>query len=436
MAMQPDRGELNPEYVATVEFTLARRGYEPAEVRNLLKEVAQHLASLQARQSDLTRRLAAADAAAPAALGVDDVDEADLTAILGEKTTQVLQSAREAAADIHRRAVDKAREMVDQATADTQRMRAETEGTLRASKDRAEEMERKADQRAKQVTRAAESEADRATSDGEQALRGARQQATEILAESEAAAQAVTLDAGDHAARSRAKADTLVTAGRAEAEQLEAETQTRVTRLLRETEEAVAARHAETAAEVARMLAAAEADSERIDADARHLATRTEETGRESGRRLVAEAMTARETVLRELARQRRNAQVQLAQLRVGRDRLLEAYAIVEATALQATSELDGVVTDARMAAETAADDRVVDETKLSLEQLEAEFGIDRLREVAVLDDREPAAEVEAVEDDAAAGDPGDVDEAVDVDLSAPAPFSAPKGNGARVSQV
>ena len=414
MAMRPERGELNPEYVAAAEFTLSRRGYEPAEVRALLHEVAQNLASLHAREAELAKRLQAADAAAPAALTVDDVDESDLTAILGEKTTQVLQSAREAASDIHRRAVDKAREMIDLASADTQRMRAEAEGTLRAAKDRAEEVERKADQRAKQLTRAAESEAGRARADGEQALRAARQQATEIVGEAEASATATTDAAEQHAARSRAKADTLVTTARAEAERLEAEAQARVSRLLRETEETVAARHAETAAEVARLLSAAEEEAERLRLDAEHRAAATEEEGRETGRRLVGEAMAAREQVLQGLARQRRNAQVQLAQLRVGRDRLLEAYAVVRATADQATEELEGVVTEARLAAEGAADGLVTDETTLSLEQLEAEFGLDRLAEVRVLggaDDPRPDDDVGETD----AVDPAADDSAIDL---------------------
>src|SRR3954452_2469204 len=126
MAMQPGQGDLNPEYVAKAEFTLSRRGYEPTEVRTLLREAARNLATLRAREAELLERLEAADQVqAPAALTVDDFDEADLTAVLGEKTTQVLQSAREAASDIHRRAVEKARAMVDQATDDTQRIRAE-----------------------------------------------------------------------------------------------------------------------------------------------------------------------------------------------------------------------------------------------------------------------------------------------------------------------
>lgn len=385
MAMGQAAGDLNPDYVATAEFNLARRGYEPAEVRALLREVAGNLARLHAREEEFGRRLAEAEAAKPPAPSIDDIDEADLTAILGEKTTQVLQSARDAAADIHRRAVEKARDLIDQTTADVQRMRAEAEGTLRSAKERAEEVERKADQRAKQVTQAAASEAGRARADSEQTLRTARMQAEEITAEAEKAAGVVTAAADEHASRSRAKSETLITTARAEAEAIEAETQARVARVLRETEEAIAANRADADSEISRLLAAAEADAERMRLDAEQRAQHTEEEGRVAGRRLVAEAMAAREQVLRDLARHRRNAQVHLGQLRVGRERLLEAYAVVRATADQAVAELDDVVDEARLAAEAAVDERTSDETKLSLEQLEAEFGLDRLRSVPVL---------------------------------------------------
>ena len=385
MAMGQAAGDLNPDYVATAEFNLARRGYEPAEVRALLREVAGNLARLHAREEEFGRRLADAEAAKPPAPSIDDIDEADLTAILGEKTTQVLQSARDAAADIHRRAVEKARDLIDQTTADVQRMRAEAEGTLRSAKERAEEVERKADQRAKQVTQAAASEAGRARADSEQTLRTARMQAEEITAEAEKAAGVVTAAADEHASRSRAKSETLITTARAEAEAIEAETQARVARVLRETEEAIAANRADADSEISRLLAAAEADAERMRLDAEQRAQHTEEEGRVAGRRLVAEAMAAREQVLRDLARHRRNAQVHLGQLRVGRERLLEAYAVVRATADLAVAELDDVVDEARLAAEAAVDERTSDETKLSLEQLEAEFGLDRLRSVPVL---------------------------------------------------
>ncbi len=385
MAMGQAAGDLNPDYVATAEFNLARRGYEPAEVRALLREVADNLARLHAREEEFGRRLAEAEAAKPPAPSIDDIDEADLTAILGEKTTQVLQSARDAAADIHRRAVEKARDLIDQTTADVQRMRAEAEGTLRSAKERAEEVERKADQRAKQVTQAAASEAGRARADSEQTLRTARMQAEEITAEAEKAAGVVTAAADEHASRSRAKSETLITTARAEAEAIEAETQARVAQVLRETEEAIAANRADADTEISRLLAAAEADAERMRLDAEQRAQHTEEEGRVAGRRLVAEAMAAREQVLRDLARHRRNAQVHLGQLRVGRERLLEAYAVVRATADQAVAELDDVVDEARLAAEAAVDERTSDETKLSLEQLEAEFGLDRLRSVPVL---------------------------------------------------
>ena len=404
MAAQQGQGELNPQYVAKVEFNLARRGYEPAEVRALLNEVARNLAALHAREAELRRRLAEfEEAPEPTAPTLADLDEAELTALLGEKTTQVLEAARDAASDIHRRAVEKARALVDQATEDAQRIRGDSEGITRTARERAEEVERKADQRSKHLVRNAESEANRTRTAAETTLGAARVRATEIETEAEKTAAALTASAEEQTVRAKARAETLLTAARAEAETVEAETQKRVSHMLREAEERIGALRAEADADIARRLAEADQDAERLVKDAEMKASAAEAAGHVEGKRLVAEAMAAREQTLRDLAQRRRAAHLQLAQLKLGRDRLVEAYAVVQATAEQASQELADVVDEARLAAEAHADATVGNETAMSLEQLENVFGVDRLDRLDVLGNGDSDTTVDQTENGHAA---------------------------------
>ena len=87
---------LTPEEVAARTFATSFRGFDQAEVRLFLKRVGDELLALAENERQLRQSLdeARERAAHP------ELDENALTAALGEQTTRVLQSAREAATDI------------------------------------------------------------------------------------------------------------------------------------------------------------------------------------------------------------------------------------------------------------------------------------------------------------------------------------------------
>src|SRR5438874_11646062 len=87
---------IGPEEVAHRGFATAFRGFDPGEVRAFLQRVSDELSAARERERDLHRRLEDAQRRPP----VGTLDEAMLTAALGEETARVLRSAREAAADI------------------------------------------------------------------------------------------------------------------------------------------------------------------------------------------------------------------------------------------------------------------------------------------------------------------------------------------------
>src|SRR5574340_434782 len=91
---------LGPDDVARHTFATTRRGFDPAEVRSYLEAVAREIHAAAARERELLDQLKSAEhrAANPV------LDEATLTAALGQETARVLRSAHDAAADLLARA--------------------------------------------------------------------------------------------------------------------------------------------------------------------------------------------------------------------------------------------------------------------------------------------------------------------------------------------
>ena len=140
-----------------------------------------------------------------------------------------------------------------------------------------------------------------------------------------------------------------------------------------------AARVLQAARDAAReRLERAEAESDDINAKARVAAAAIVEQGREQGRGLVVEARNVRERILSDLAYKRHAHRVEVEQLRVIRDRLLEAVSICR-------EGLDGWIADlvqagpqAAAAAERAGL-RVAAEPEPTVGEMEAEIHAARL---------------------------------------------------------
>ncbi|MFZ4810145.1 MAG: DivIVA domain-containing protein [Ilumatobacteraceae bacterium] len=115
----------SPSAVSSATFSTARKGFEPAEVREFLRMVAAELARLQERERFLERELRTAQrSASPSSVALDD----DLvTKMLGEEAARILQTAREAGSQIKVRAEDGAARLLRDANEEAQRLRQEAE---------------------------------------------------------------------------------------------------------------------------------------------------------------------------------------------------------------------------------------------------------------------------------------------------------------------
>ncbi|MGH9018788.1 MAG: DivIVA domain-containing protein, partial [Acidimicrobiales bacterium] len=115
---------LHPDEVARHTFATARRGFDPAEVRAYLEQVAGEMQSVAEQIEQLHN--AVDDAERRAANPV--LDEATLTAALGQETARVLRSAHDAAA-----------ELVAKAEADATRLRTQAEDETAQLQTRSEQ---------------------------------------------------------------------------------------------------------------------------------------------------------------------------------------------------------------------------------------------------------------------------------------------------------
>jgi DivIVA domain-containing protein len=119
---------------AARQFSTSFRGYEPNEVRSYLRAVAAELDQLRALLNEAQRP------APPAALVVEsvDLDEDEVTRLVGEETARVLRTAREAAADIRARAADELQRSISEATTEASRIRADADADAAQRRQRAD----------------------------------------------------------------------------------------------------------------------------------------------------------------------------------------------------------------------------------------------------------------------------------------------------------
>ena len=184
---------LTHEEVAARTFATSFRGFDQAEVRLFLKRVGDELLALAENERQLRQSLdeARERAAHP------ELDENALTAALGEQTTRVLQSAREAATDIRNKAEENAARARREAEDDATRLREEAETVLNERIDEANRVAAGIREAALEESTALR---ERAASEAAAELEAARMQGKEMVGEAQAVRERLL---GDLARRRR-----------------------------------------------------------------------------------------------------------------------------------------------------------------------------------------------------------------------------------------
>jgi len=332
MSLSGDAPPFDPDDAASREFSKARKGFDPTEVRVHLTKLTEEIKRLRATEADLRAQLEDAATRVP---DVESLDPAAISRALGAETVRIIDTAREASDEIRAKAEENAGRVV-----------------------------RDAHERANRLTRDAAELRETAAREAEELTSSARADADALLAESRAEAEATRSDAAAEAASIREEAALILDERTTEA-QLEA------VRIRGEAEAARAEAEAYAAQRRADADREAAATAERAVADAEAEV----ESARERGREMIREAKEARERMIRDLAERRHNSRQQLEALRAGRERLIEAFATAREALDEATDELVESLPSARAAADAAA--RSVDED-LDAAVLELDTLIDR----------------------------------------------------------
>jgi DivIVA domain-containing protein len=201
---------LTPDEVASRAFPTAFRGISESDVRAFLKRVAEDLSAVRVREQDLANTIDELEARLRTP---KPLDEQELLDALGEETTRLLRSAREAASDIRGKAEERAARLVHDAHEEAQRLRQEandilgvrtqeaesvTNGMLEEAEQRASDLMRVADERAVEVRTAADRYAEETRARGEREsatqIDGAREQGRSLVDEATSLRQRVIDD--------------------------------------------------------------------------------------------------------------------------------------------------------------------------------------------------------------------------------------------------
>ena len=181
---------VTPDDIARHSFPVVFRGFDQDQVRRYLKKVSDELVAAREREQELRRALEEARST----LAHPELDEATLTAALGEETARILTSAREAANDMRTKAEERVARMVQEADEHGARLRLEAENVLARRVEEADEV-------AANIRAAAETDARQVHVRVQAELDAAKARGKEMIAEAQAVRERII---GDLARRRRA----------------------------------------------------------------------------------------------------------------------------------------------------------------------------------------------------------------------------------------
>ncbi len=374
MTLSGDAFHIDPGEAATREFSRARKGYDPTEVRVHITRLTDEIRRLRGVETALETQV---ELARSQALDLESLDPATISRALGEETVRVIDAAREAATEIRSKAEENAGRLVREAQERASELTREAEELRARSEREAQELREDvvAEVEALRTSTVQECEAQRAEIDEyvehrrrdiEAQAELADQNAEQVLEE----AKSDLADARAEAAEIRAGAEADAESIRREAEEARARRESEATEdadRIRDAAEAAAAAIREEA-EVVR--AAAEEDvAERLNT-ARADAEAEVERARAVARSMIEETQLVRERMIRDLAERRHGARQQLEATRAGRERLLAVFDQARASFDEIVEEVVEALPLARHDADAAAR-ALPNDTYTSVEQLD-----------------------------------------------------------------
>ncbi|MEX1217332.1 MAG: DivIVA domain-containing protein [Acidimicrobiales bacterium] len=117
-------GPIDPDRILDKTFATVKKGSDPVEVQRYLLQLSNQLKSAQSQVADLDREL---EASRRQNAEHDPIDPSNLTKLLGEETTRVLDAAQSAAAEIRAKAEENVARLLRDAREESVRLREEAD---------------------------------------------------------------------------------------------------------------------------------------------------------------------------------------------------------------------------------------------------------------------------------------------------------------------
>ena len=166
-------GPIDPDRILDKTFATVKKGVDPVEVQRYLLQVSNQLKTSQTRVAELERQL---DQARRQSAEHDPIDPSNLTKLLGEETTRVLDAAQSAAAEIRAKAEENVARLLREAREESVRLREDAE-TLVARRTQ------EAEQATAQIREYAETQRANAEAEAAAIIEASKQQGREMVQE-------------------------------------------------------------------------------------------------------------------------------------------------------------------------------------------------------------------------------------------------------------
>ena len=166
-------GPIDPDRILDKTFATVKKGVDPVEVQRYLLQVSNQLKDSESRVSELERQL---DQARRQSADHDPIDPSNLTKLLGEETTRVLDAAQSAAAEIRAKAEENVARLLHEAREESVRLREDAETLVTRRTQEAE-------QATAQIREYAETQRANAEAEAAAIIEASKQQGREMVQE-------------------------------------------------------------------------------------------------------------------------------------------------------------------------------------------------------------------------------------------------------------
>ncbi len=149
-------GPIDPDRILDKTFATVKKGVDPVEVQRYLLKISNQLKASQTRVAELERQV---EQSRRQSAEHDPIDPSNLTKLLGEETTRVLDAAQSAAAEIRAKAEENVARLLRDSREETIRLREETDALVARRREEAEQIAEEIRENAAAQRESAETEA-------------------------------------------------------------------------------------------------------------------------------------------------------------------------------------------------------------------------------------------------------------------------------------